>query len=62
MSESYVTTETTVSLRVGPIKDQPQTAARFTPLRSAIVVRKYSAKSKAIETLTPLVPIRRVED
>ncbi|BAQ16550.1 hypothetical protein [Methyloceanibacter caenitepidi] len=59
MSESYIVTETTTPLRTEAIKEAPKAGVRFTPLRSAIVVRDSNAHADAGETLSPLVPVRR---
>ncbi|MDJ0512011.1 MAG: hypothetical protein QNJ62_01055 [Methyloceanibacter sp.] len=62
MSESYVTTETTAPHRAEALQGTQQTGVRFTPLRSAIVVRDDAAHASTEETLSPLVPVPRRED
>ncbi|ODR94972.1 hypothetical protein AUC70_04180 [Methyloceanibacter stevinii] len=59
MSESYAVTEATTPLRAEAIKETPKAGARFTPLRSAIVVRDRDVPADAGETLSPLVPVKR---
>ncbi|ODS00694.1 hypothetical protein AUC68_13975 [Methyloceanibacter methanicus] len=59
MSESYVTTESASPLRSKAVEATPQTGARFTPLRSAIVVRAPSPRTESGDSLSPLVPLRR---
>mgnify|MGYP001828174062 CR=1 FL=1 len=63
MSESYVTTGTPAPLPADAVaevaQDTPQAGVRFTPLRSAIVVRDRAARPDTGETMSPLVPVRR---
>jgi hypothetical protein len=59
MSENYITTESTPALRADAVEDTAPTSSRFTPLRSAIVVRERNARAGAGETLSPLLPVRR---
>ena len=63
MSESYLTTGTAAPLQAEAVsevaQDTPQAGVRFTPLRSAIVVRDRAGRPDTEETMSPLVPVRR---
>lgn len=59
MSESYVTPETASPLPRKAVQIPQEASMRFTPLRSAIVVRNHSPRAGTGEFRSPLVPVRR---
>jgi len=59
MSESYVTTETIASMLTDAVETVPHASARFTPLRSEIVVRDHKPHSDRGDCLSPIVPVKR---
>ncbi|MEM7191272.1 MAG: hypothetical protein AAF405_00140 [Pseudomonadota bacterium] len=59
MSESYITSRTSVSARTEAEPLAMKSSSRFTPLRSAIVSNEFARSKRGEIRLSPLVPAAR---